>query len=210
MKTIEQLNTPSGRFYKTPEGNLYPSVTTVLSVIPNLGLAEWKAAVGEEKAAEISRKATTRGTKLHAFCEDYLNGKAPKLDIFDKQSYSGLTTHLDKIEPILIEQGLWSDKLKTAGTIDCFGKYEGEHYIIDFKTTSGLKYDGEFDSYWLQCSAYAMMVYERLGIVVPNLLIIMQDLTAGECRVFKQKSAIWLPQFKQVRDAYENQRSLLS
>lgn len=207
---IERIDTPNGRYYRTPEGNLYPSVTTVLASIPNPGLDEWRKAVGEEEAARVSKRATTRGTALHSYCEDYLTGKNPTLDIFDTVAYAGLSKHLDLIEPICIEEQLYSDKLQVAGTLDCLGKYKGELFVIDFKTTSSLKHDGEFDSYWLQTAAYSMMVYERLNLVVPNLLIIMQDLTAGECNVYRQKSSVWLPRFKEIRDAYENQRPLLS
>jgi genome maintenance exonuclease 1 len=201
---IERIDTPSGRFYKTPEGFLYPSVTTVLSSIPNPGLDAWRNAVGEDEANRISKKATSRGTKLHSFCEDYLLKRNPKLDMFDKEAYKGLTKHLDLIEPIAIEEQLYSNKLRVAGTLDCLGKYDSELFVIDFKTTSSLKHDGEFDSYWLQTAAYSVMVYERLGLVVPNLLIIMQDLTAGECNVYRQKSNIWVPKFKSIRDAYQD------
>jgi ATP-dependent exoDNAse (exonuclease V) beta subunit len=200
---IERIDTEHGRFYKTPEG-IFPSVTTVLASLPNPELDAWKKSIGEENAKEISSKATKNGTRLHSFCEDYLNGKNPKLDIFDKESYKGLTKHLDLIQPIAIEEQLYSSKLRVAGTLDCVGKYSNELCIIDFKTTSKIKHDGEFDSYWLQTAAYSVMVFERMNLVVPNLLIIMQDLTAGECRVFKQKSSIWLPKFKQIRDAYKN------
>lgn len=209
MENLERLDTPAGRFYRTPDG-IFPSVTTVLASIPNPELDAWKASVGEDKAKEISSKATKAGTRMHSFCEDYLNGKSPKLDIFDRDAYNGLTRHLDLIEPIGIEEQLYSTKLKVAGTLDCVGKYSGELFIIDFKTTSKIKHDGEFDSYWLQTAAYSAMVFERMNLLVPNLLIIMQDLTAGECRVFKQKSSIWLPRFKQIRDAYENKSVLLS
>lgn len=207
---IERIDTEHGRFYRTPEGNLYPSVTTVLGSIPNTHLDAWKRSVGDEEAARVSKLAAAQGTRLHSFCEDYLLGKNPKLDIFDRQAYRGLSTHLDLIEPIAIEQFMYSDKLKVAGTPDCVAKYNGKLCVIDFKSTSRQKFDGEFDSYWLQTSAYAAMCYERLNLVIPNLLIIMQNLTTGECNVYEQASSIWLPKFKQVRDAYQDQRPLLS
>ena len=84
MIQLERIDSPSGRFYKTPEGLFLPSVTTILAQIPNPGLDAWRKAVGEEKATEIGRKAAARGTKLHQFSEDYLNQLDPKLDAFDK------------------------------------------------------------------------------------------------------------------------------
>lgn len=208
---IERIDTENGRFYRTPDGNIYPSVTTVLTSIPNPALEEWKLSIGEEKAAEVSKKASEAGTLLHSYCESYLtNGTKPKLDMFQKFSYSGLGVHLDKIKPIAVESMMYSDKLRVAGTIDCLGYYDGVPHIIDFKSTSRDKYDGEFDTYWLQTAAYSMMVYERFDMIVPDLLIIMQNLLSGECNVYKQKSSVWLPRFKQIRDAYENKSTLLS
>lgn len=206
MTTLTRIDTPSGRFYKTPEGLFLPSVTTVLATIPNPGLDAWREAVGEERATEIGRKAAARGTKLHQFCEDYLNELNPKLDAFDKFAYNGLVPELDRIEPIAIEEQSYSIKLRVAGTMDCLGYYttkDGQRKlcIIDFKTTSGLKHDGEFDSYWLQCSAYAAMVFEHRGLVVPDLLIIMQDCAAGENRIFHAKTKDWLPKFKELRQS---------
>ena len=48
------------RYYKTPEGKHYPSVTTVTGLMNRVWLKKWKKAVGEEKAKKISRRATYR------------------------------------------------------------------------------------------------------------------------------------------------------
>ena len=199
---IERIDTQTGRFYRTPEGNLYPSVTTVLASLPNTSLDAWRASVGASEAERVSKIAAARGTRLHAFCEDYLLKRDPKIDVFDRESYSGLTDHLDRVEPIAIEQFMYSDRLRVAGTPDCIGKYNGELCVIDFKTTSRQKHDGEFDSYWLQTAAYSMMSYERLDLVIPNLLILMQNLSTGETSTFFAKSVDWLPKFVQIRNTF--------
>jgi len=36
------------RFYVTPDGKNYPSITTILAQQENLGLEAWKAKVGEK------------------------------------------------------------------------------------------------------------------------------------------------------------------
>ena len=53
ITSCEQINTPTGRFYKTPEGNLYPSVTTVLGSIPSPELDAWILAVGKVEASKM-------------------------------------------------------------------------------------------------------------------------------------------------------------
>ena len=67
------------RFYVTPEGNEYPSITTVLSPRNKEGLMKWRKRVGEKVANHICNKAATRGTKVHKMCEDYLNGLRKKV-----------------------------------------------------------------------------------------------------------------------------------
>ena len=74
--TLAELSTENinkKRYYITPEGNKYPSITTVLSVRNKKGLFEWRKRVGEDVANYISRTAASRGTKVHGMCEDYLN-----------------------------------------------------------------------------------------------------------------------------------------
>ena len=66
-----QMNNGS-RHYQTPEGNVYPSVTTVTSLYSKDSILEWRKRVGEEEANRISSKASRRGTRVHKICEDYL------------------------------------------------------------------------------------------------------------------------------------------
>ena len=65
---IEDLNTKTidkKRFYETPEGELYPSITTVLSVRNKKGLFEWRKRVGDDVANYVARTAAHRGTAVH-------------------------------------------------------------------------------------------------------------------------------------------------
>ena len=61
------------RLYETPEGNKYPSITTILSVRNKKGLMEWRKKVGNEVANYVAGKAAARGTAVHHMCEDFLN-----------------------------------------------------------------------------------------------------------------------------------------
>ena len=65
------------RVYATPDGVYYPSVTTVIgnNAKKQAGLAKWRARVGKEKAAAISSRSASRGTKFHSITEDYLNNE---------------------------------------------------------------------------------------------------------------------------------------
>ena len=69
------------RFYETPDGNLYPSITTVLNVRKREGLAEWRKRVGEEEANRISTKASKRGTKVHGLIEKFIANEEWNVDV---------------------------------------------------------------------------------------------------------------------------------
>ena len=66
---IEQINTAQGRFYRTPTGNLYPSVTTIVGALSKRHISEWRKNVGEAEADRISRLASSHGTRFHDLME---------------------------------------------------------------------------------------------------------------------------------------------
>ena len=57
------------RFYVTPDGHKYPSITTVLSGRAKEGINAWRERVGEAVANQIMRTAAKRGTAVHELCE---------------------------------------------------------------------------------------------------------------------------------------------
>ena len=64
---IQELSTKNinrKRFYETPEGKLYPSITTVLQKRKMKGLMEWRQRVGDDVANYIARTAAQRGLSL--------------------------------------------------------------------------------------------------------------------------------------------------
>jgi ATP-dependent exoDNAse (exonuclease V) beta subunit len=182
--------TESGRVYVTPEGNKYPSVTTVIGAKSKQSILEWRKRVGEAEANRISSRAASRGTSLHSMNEDYLN------NVFDEEKYKNkvlplfmfkhLKPFLNKINNIhVLEGALYSDRLQLAGRVDCIAEYENELAIIDFKTSTEPKKREWIENYIAQECAYAMMYYERTGIKVKKLvtLIACED---GEVQVFQE------------------------
>src|SRR6056300_757708 len=73
LPVLTRKTTESGRKYFTPEGNTYPSITTVLSILSKDSIMAWRKRVGEEEANKISRQASTRGTAVHKLAEDYID-----------------------------------------------------------------------------------------------------------------------------------------
>ena len=200
LPTISATNKDGVRLYETPEGNKYPSITTVLSVRNKQGLMEWRKRVGNEVANHISRTAAARGTKVHHMCEDYLNNmeddwpdkfKEHKKNFLPwclfKQLRNEALCHINDI--YAQEAGLYSDKYKVAGRVDCIAKYKGTLSIIDFKTSTKEKNDEWNENYYIQGSAYAEMFGERTGIEISQvvILVVTEDGTVQEFIKDKQE-----------------------
>jgi genome maintenance exonuclease 1 len=200
LQPITATNTDGVRLYETPEGNKYPSITTVLSVRNKQGLMEWRKRVGNEVANHISRTAAARGTKVHHMCEDYLNNmesawpdkfKEHKKNFLPwclfKQLRNEALCHINDI--YAQEAGLYSDKYKVAGRVDCVAEYKGTLSIIDFKTSTKEKNDEWNENYYIQGSAYAEMFGERTGIEISQvvILVVTEDGTVQEFIKDKQE-----------------------
>lgn len=171
---LEQINYDTGRVYKTPSGNLYPSITTLLSKKQSKELIQWKASVGAE-AEVIASRAARRGTRIHALAESYLlneNLSFPNFVI--KDTWSRFKSVLDRIDNVrLIEARLYSDRYKIAGTVDCVAEFDGVLSIIDFKTSNSRKYESMIDNYYIQTYAYKCMFEELYGIETKQLTVLI-------------------------------------
>lgn len=182
-----QENLDGSRVYVTPTGEKYPSVTTVLSDYGKEALMEWRARVGEAKANEISRKATTRGTSVHKALELYLkNEDISNLEMLPnvKSLFVRMKQELDsKINNIhCLEDKLFSHELKLAGTVDCIAEHNGVLSVIDFKTSIRLKKKENIGNYFMQGAAYSTMFTEMTGLPIHQVVILIGVDTANFCQ----------------------------
>jgi hypothetical protein len=210
---LEQITREDGvRFYKTPTGKKYPSVTTVLGAQSKKGIMEWRKRIGEEQANKISRAAASRGTKLHLHCENYLNNNnvIDTMSMFEKELFSSILPELHKIDNIHAqEQKLYSDHLRMAGTVDCIAEYDGKLSVVDFKTSGKLKEKRWIHSYFMQCAAYAIMYEERTNIPIGRLVVLIA--VEGENpQVFVENRDNWVQELLKCRDSYEMDNNLLT
>jgi len=182
-----QENVMGTRMYVAPNGQRYPSVTTVLADHGKEAILEWRKNVGEEKANEISRKATTRGTSVHKALELYLkNEDINTLEMLPnvKSLFVRIRQELDeKVNNIhCLESKLYSHNLKLAGTVDCIAEYKGVLSVIDFKTSIRLKKKENISGYFMQGTAYAQMFNEMANLNIEQIVILIGVDTANFCQ----------------------------
>ena len=198
--TTETINRK--RFYVTPEGEKYPSITTVLSNRKKEGLFEWRKRVGNDVANYVARTSASRGTKVHHMCEDYLNNEFDeekhKKDFLPFCLFNQLKDQaLCNMNNIYAQEaGLYSDKYKVAGRVDCVAEYKDTLSIIDFKTSTRERSDDWNENYYIQGSAYAEMFEERTKIKIDQvvILVVTEDGTVQE---FVKNKQDYLPMLEE-------------
>tara|TARA_B100000131_G_scaffold316542_1_gene356782 strand:- start:759 stop:1442 length:684 start_codon:yes stop_codon:yes gene_type:complete len=206
---LESITNLDGkRKYLTPEGNSYPSITTILSSKDNPAIEAWKKRVGEAEAARISKVATTIGNALHDNSEKYLNNELTKEDIsnlstMDKWMFSSFKSLLDRIDNVIaLETALYSDNLKIAGRVDCIAEFDGVPAIIDFKNAKKPKKEEWIEDYFLQATFYSYAFYERTGRLIENIriLVCVRD---GQIQVFEKNVKDYVKKLdKRVKEYY--------
>ena len=190
LPTLDRETIDGVRYYQTPEGNQkLVSITSVISYINRQIFIDWRKRVGTEEADKITRKATSRGTDFHTLTEKHLGNEEFKTgDVQPLSEFMFLLAkdELSRIDNIhALESSLYSVELGIAGTVDCIAEHDGELAIIDFKTSKKLKPREWIDHYFVQCAAYACMLYEMTGIMVKKFVIIM-SCENGECVIYEE------------------------
>lgn len=172
------------RHYCLPDGSKVPSVTTILDKTKpeekRLALANWRKAVGEQKAQQITTEAANRGTRMHSYLENYvLTGDMKELpsNPYAQPSWFmaaevilqglGNVDEFWGVEVPLYYSGLY------AGTTDCLGVWKGKPAIMDFKQTNKPKKKEWIEDYFLQLCAYAAAHNNMHGTEISQGVILM-------------------------------------
>jgi len=182
LKTREPtlLDRDNGHWYQTKFDEIYPSISTILSATASddkkNGLKNWRE---NEPAHEyITTQAQFIGTQSHQIIEDYLshNLSLEEFDLLPIAHFNNLKPFLDNISNVAcIEQRMYSDKLKVAGTSDLIAEYNGELSIIDYKTKRKPQIDEYMYEYYLQTTCYAQMFQEVTGKKINQIVILVSS-----------------------------------
>jgi genome maintenance exonuclease 1 len=190
LPKLERETIDGIRYYKVHDNEeliKLVSITSVTSFKNRQFFANWRKKIGEEAADKITRQATSRGTDMHTLVEYHLkNDNLPEVQPLSQFLFKIAKPELNKINNIhALESSLYSKVLGIAGTVDCIAEYNGELSIIDFKTSKKPKPREWIEHYFVQCAAYACMLYEITGIPVKKFVILM-SCENGECVVYEE------------------------
>jgi genome maintenance exonuclease 1 len=172
------------RHYSLPDGSKVPSVTTILdrtkSEESRQALANWKKAVGEQRAQQIVTEAANRGTRMHAYLEQYILSE--QMMQFPSNPYAHPSWFMAAqviLEGLKNVSEFWGVEVPVyysglyAGTTDCIGVYKGRPAIIDFKQSNKVKKREYIGDYFLQLAAYAAAHNETHGTNIDQGVIMM-------------------------------------
>ena len=193
-----------------------PSVTSILQATKSeedkASLELWKERVGHKEANKIKNEASSRGTSMHSYIEDFLRGRINESFFESNEQYKNMAKEIidkginGKLEEIYGMETTLHYPEKYAGTADLVGIYQGQETIIDFKQANKPKKTDYIQDYFLQLGAYTLahnIVYKTSitsGVIllctVDNLfqdfkidgaeLIMYQNLFLGRLKKFNE------------------------
>ena len=173
MKWNNKFNYP--KFSRSKEDGLrkyllgdekLPSVTSILQATKSeedkAALENWKQRVGYKEANKIKTEASSRGTSMHSYIEDFLRGRINETFFESNEQYKnmakeiiqkGITGRLNEVYGM--EETLYYPD-QYAGTADMIAVYEGKDVIVDFKQANKIKKSAYIQDYFLQLGAYTL------------------------------------------------------
>lgn len=208
LQELETETVDGKRYYITPSGKKYPSVTTVSSFASAKSIQEWRKRVGAEKANKISTQAAVRGTAVHKLCEDYINN----IEDYTKKHMPVNIQAFNSIKPIIDDHlnnvimqecPLYSDYLEVGGRVDCIAEWNGVLSVIDFKTSRKIKKKEWIKGYMMQESAYCVMFEERTKIPIKQIVTII-TVDNEQPQVFTEDRDNYIWDFINVRQQFRD------
>lgn len=219
--TAISVKEPEHTVYKNSNGEVIPSVTTILKKAYPLGdyITEWANSLGFQRInyKKFMTNIVEVGTAVHLLIETVTKNNIDivtnelLMSLFKNNPYFlqnedtifrcfcqfliwyNYSIKNANFELIANELELTSQKYNYGGTIDMICKLNGETTIIDLKTSSAL--DAKM---LLQLSAYAMMYEENTGEKVHNVGIVRMDKNDESCFEFFFISVDELSIFKET------------
>jgi hypothetical protein len=152
--------------YIHANGNRVPGVTTILDILNKPALVVWANRLGLQgiDSTKFKDKMADIGTITHLRILHYLKKTEPDLSEYSpadiKTSDNCMLSFYEwekshKLEPVIVEVPLTSDRYGFGGTPDFVGMVNGRLEIVDFKTGSGI-----YNTAFYQVAAYRQLAHE--------------------------------------------------
>jgi hypothetical protein len=165
--------------YKLATGEKPKGVTTILGKVLAKDLIGWALdcmadclspklpVITAEDIADAKLESTRRrdsgagtGTEAHGMVEDFLRGNTVRSGSPEaRNAYDAFRRWFDEFKPTIVdvEQVIFSQTLKYAGTFDCLLEVDGVNYLCDLKTTNVSRQapNGVYAENFIQLGAYA-------------------------------------------------------
>ena len=152
--------------YKNIEGVRLPSVTTVLGILNKPALLDWAWKLGTQGLdyKAVRDNAGDIGTLAHYLIICDIKGEKPDTSEYSMQDIEKAETCLikywewsksHKVEPLMVETPLISERYQFGGTIDFFGKVDNQPTLVDFKTGKAI-----YSEMFCQLAAYEQLLAE--------------------------------------------------
>ena len=146
-----------------------PSVTSILQATKSdedkAALENWKQRVGHKEANKIKTEASSRGTSMHSYIEDFLRGRINESFFESNEQYKNMAKEIinkgikGKLEEIYGMETTLRYPQKYGGTADLVGVYQGKEAIIDFKQANKPKKVDYIQDYFLQLGRLAPLIF---------------------------------------------------
>ena len=205
---LDTISEDGKRYYTDSTKTIkYPSVTTVTGLHSRKHIKLWRERVGEEEANKITSQATKRGTIFHQNIEDYLRKEKDFIEfqnVIQEGMFKAVKPVLDEIIPISLEAPLFSNHLRMAGRVDCVGLFDNRLSIIDFKSSAKLKEDYMAKQWYIQMTAYAIMVEELTGKPIEDIIAIVGVEGMNTFQIFMSNPNDHVDDLMQLREQYKN------
>lgn len=175
---LKQHNSSIGRVYSVEDGKhkgkVYPSITRVLSAKEKPALEAWKKRVGAKEAARITQVARVQGGNVHKLLECYLENEplpeaSPNVAELWGKVHPWFDAHITRVRAQ--EQDVFSHKLRVAGRMDLLADVDMDLAVVDLKTAKQEKLEAWVQDYFLQCTFYAVSVYELTGQLPKKIIL---------------------------------------
>lgn len=194
FEPLECVTTENGRYYTSPDGIKYHSVTTVTGHKKKKFFAEWRRNNPEE-----SKRVTSRGNRLHSIIEKYLNNEGSTTSKgLDTYLFKQMIPLLNKIDNIhALEISLHSKLLGLAGRVDCIAEYNGVLSVVDFKGSTKEKRRSDIENYFEQTTAYAIMWKELTGESIDQIVVLISN-EDGVVQEFVENPVNYVPSLRRT------------